>query len=300
MDKKDGGIRFEFDRAFSGAPQSYGALSLFQIGELCCEPGYAINKHEQWCNEISYIVSGKGKFICNDEEYEVTSGDIIISPLASTHSIIASQKESLRFAYMGFGFNEIEKHSDEEYSLICEFFKKATTFLAHDTNELLQPFNRAIDEFYNHEQYCRTMISGYIMQILIITYRAFTLQKKLSFHNENGSSIKGPVIYSVTSYVEKNIFSKKSINDMAKELGYNGCYLSHTFKERMGQTLQGYILEKKIQKSIEIFNLGNSSITDISARLGYANVQSFSRAFKKLMGIYPSQMIKQIQGARFK
>ncbi|MEG0691962.1 MAG: AraC family transcriptional regulator [Oscillospiraceae bacterium] len=291
MDKGNGGIRFEFDNVFRFNPQNYEGLLLYQIGELCCESGYEISSHKQWCNEISYIVSGSGTFYCNGTQYSVKSGDVFISPLGVTHAVKASGTEQLRFAYIGFDFTH--ERQIEVYQTLKNFFESVSFYLVSDMQEIMTPFYKVIDEFYKKSQYGEVMIQGYIIQILIMTYRAFSVEKTGQYRSDSKQKFVGPTVYSVMKYIDTNLFNNISVGQIAKDLGYNDCYLSHIFKEKTGQTLQNYVIQKKIWKSIEIFKLGNCSISDISARLGYANVQSFSRAFKKLTGVYPSQYIEK-------
>ena len=57
--------KFHFDNVYFESPRLYEDILLYQIGDLSCESGYAIGEHEQYCYEISYIVSGKGLFYTN-------------------------------------------------------------------------------------------------------------------------------------------------------------------------------------------------------------------------------------------
>ena len=39
------GRYFNFEKNFWDAPRRLGFLDLYQIGELCCEPGYEVKTH---------------------------------------------------------------------------------------------------------------------------------------------------------------------------------------------------------------------------------------------------------------
>ena len=98
----DPGKNFQFERHYTAAPRQLGPISLYQFGELSCEAGYEIAAHRQWCQEISYVVSGGGHFIDNAQAIPVKEGDLIFNPAGHTHAISADCGEAIRFAYLGF------------------------------------------------------------------------------------------------------------------------------------------------------------------------------------------------------
>lgn len=53
---------------------------------------------------------------------------------------------------------------------------------------------------------------------------------------------------------------------------------------------------KKIEKSCELIQENKLSMTDIALMLNYESLQSFSKAFKSVMSISPTQYKNQISG----
>jgi AraC-like DNA-binding protein len=98
-------------------------------------------------------------------------------------------------------------------------------------------------------------------------------------------------VYSVIRYVENHIFELKSIREISDQLGYSYTYVSHTFKDKTGMTLQRYINHKKVEKALELLKYGNISVTQVANRLQYETVQSFSKAFSRIMGYPPSHYV---------
>lgn len=89
--------------------------------------------------------------------------------------------------------------------------------------------------------------------------------------------------------MEENVCDITSIRELADKLGYNYTYLSHFFKDKTGITLQRYISYKKIERALHFLRYGDLSMTQISERLGYESPQSFSKAFRRVMGVSPTQ-----------
>lgn len=284
------GCQFHFDNKFVEGQATFGGIDLFQIGEICCECGYEIPAHNQYCLELSCIVSGSGYFFINDTCIKVAAGDILFNSAGYSHAIKTDQTNMLRFVYMGFKFNEL---ADKEFAEIQAFLQSAPYHFAKDTHNLLIPFMRNIDEFYSRKPYSHTMIRNYFEEIIVSAYRSFTQKadKVSQYLPERSPHSVGQTVYAVIRHIENHIFELRSINVLAKNLNYNSTYLSHVFKQRTGMTLQRYINHKKIEKSLELLKYSNISIKQVGEKLGYETIQSFSKAFSRIMGYPPSHYV---------
>lgn len=294
-DTKQAGCLFHFDNIFAEGQATFGGINLLQIGEICCECGYEIPAHRQFCLELSCIVSGSGYFYIDDTCIKVEAGDILFNKVGHRHTIRADQTNMLRFVYMGFNFNE---QADEEFAEIQAFLQSAPYHFAKDTHNLLIPFLRNIDEFYAQKPYSPIMIRNYIEEIIVSAYRSFTekADKVLQYTPERSSHSVGQTVYAVIRYIENHIFELKSINALSLTLNYNSTYLSHVFKRKTGMTLQRYITHKKIEKALELLKYGNISIKQVGEKLGYETLQSFSKAFSRIMGYPPSHYVASLHG----
>ncbi|GAA3404262.1 AraC family transcriptional regulator [Paenibacillus hodogayensis] len=281
------GCLFHFDNVFAAGESTFGCIDLYQIGEICCEGGHEISSHRQKCLELSYIVSGSGVFYCDGKAVKVTQGDIVCNAFGHMHAIAADASSLLRFVYMGFMFND---KTDEELASIRSFLQASPYHHAKDTYGLMIPFMRNIDEFYAHKPYSRTMIRNYLEEVIVLSYRSFTETsgRTVPYSPQKSANSVGYTVYSVIRYVEKHIFGLKTIRTIADDLGYSYTYLSHTFKDKTGMTLQRYINHKKAEKALELLKYGNLSIRQIAEQLHYETAQSFSKAFSRIMGCPPS------------
>ena len=124
-------------------------------------------------------------------------------------------------------------------------------------------------------------------------YRKRNLIFRRSMHLKERDGLEQR-IYAVVRYIDSNISSITSVNELSKDLGYSHSYLSHVFKEKMGITLQGYINAKRIESSLQYLRNQSFSITQIAQMLEYDTVQSFGKAFKKIMNCSPSEYRSQI------
>lgn len=287
------GVKFHFDNQFNASPEKFAGITLYQFGELYVESKMEILPHRQWCHEISYIISGRGVFQLDGIDYAVGEGDIFISPLERTHSIRAARDSTLRFTYVGFTFNEDSDTPD--YDFLKQFYRPdMTDIYTKDKTGVLFPFFRSLEEFYRKHIGFHMMVESYIKQILILTRRSFGQMEVPALHGQGEvtSTSVGNTIYSIIRYIDDNIFDIHMVSDISSALTYNKSYISSLFRKKMGMTMQQYINSKRIEKSLELLRYGKLSITQVAGQLNYSSVQSFSRAFSRVMNMTPTQYVK--------
>ncbi len=285
------GRRFEFDNEFFRKPRRYGPITLFQVGELCCECGYEVPEHVQVCSEISFILAGEGSFSVDGKAFPVEEGDIFLNREGERHSIRSSSQHNLRFLYVGFRVDLEEK--DADLRSVFEFFSSPIKERKQkDRMGITEFFLKMLGEIYSVSPYSQKMVSCYLTQIIILTYRTFHAGEKpqtAGYAKEAKENVVGGTVYGVIRHVEKNILTVGNVRSIAAELGYSSTYLSHLFRRKAGMTLQRFISFKKMEKSLELMDSGQYSITQIAMMLNFLSVQSFSKAFKRTFGFPPSE-----------
>lgn len=75
---------------------------------------------------------------------------------------------------------------------------------------------------------------------------------------------------------------------ISEKLHNDYTYLSNTFSEVQGITIQHYIILHKIEKVKELLLYDELNLTEISYKLHYSSVAHLSNQFKKVTGLSPS------------
>lgn len=86
-------------------------------------------------------------------------------------------------------------------------------------------------------------------------------------------------------------------NYISEKLGYDYTYLSNTFSEVKGITIQHFIIIHKIERAKELLLYDELSLTEIAFKLHYSSVAHLSNQFKKITGLSPS-FYKQLKHKR--
>jgi Response regulator containing CheY-like receiver domain and AraC-type DNA-binding domain len=79
-----------------------------------------------------------------------------------------------------------------------------------------------------------------------------------------------------------------AVKTIADNLFLNHSYLSTFFKEKTGSSLVEYITMVKMERAKVLFINSNLRNYEIADKLGYKDVEYFSKVFKKYTGETPS------------
>lgn len=106
-------------------------------------------------------------------------------------------------------------------------------------------------------------------------------QKKSTQHNS---------ITQITSYVAEHYCdSTLSLKQISQHLGYHENYISNLFKQAYDEKISVYIEKLRIEKSKEQLEHSEKKIAEIAEMVGYTSDVSFRRAFKKMVGVSPTE-----------
>lgn len=108
---------------------------------------------------------------------------------------------------------------------------------------------------------------------------------------ERRSRYKSELISKIIAYIETEFKNESiSLTSVAECFGLSETYLSHLFKDETGDNFSKYIERKRIKLACSL--IGKMQIKDIAQEIGYANVMTFSRAFRRVNGCNPSDYAK--------
>lgn len=126
-------------------------------------------------------------------------------------------------------------------------------------------------------------------------------------------SIMAPITEALTAYLKANDYIKLysspivnalemiaknpqinySVNELSLACAYNDQYFIRLFKKELGVSPHQYILFYKMNIAIKLLQSGQS-ISRISDELGFNELRSFGRCFKKQYGMSPTEFKKYV------
>ena len=118
------------------------------------------------------------------------------------------------------------------------------------------------------------------------------LSNKLSHTTE--PKVEDDIIKKTVNYINKNLSSELNLEIIANALYCSKVTLNRKFREIMGCTVWEYVVRRRIYSARQRLILGGN-ISDAYEKSGFNDYSSFFRAYKKVVGISPSEDLKKSQ-----
>lgn len=102
-----------------------------------------------------------------------------------------------------------------------------------------------------------------------------------------------PITSFVMTYINDHLEEDINLDMMADKLNITSGYLSSYFKEKTGLNFSDYLNDIRIRTAKDMLQNLDLRIQDVAARVGYQNVNSFIRMFKRQAGMTPGEYRKK-------
>lgn len=233
---------------------------------------------------LIYCLEGHGWIELERERHELAPNSYFIIPCNTAHKYGAKKEDPWSIYWIHFAGSSA-KHFYDKYRLSnssngdipqivkIPFDERRIKYFNGITSLLESGYSREIVEYVN--------ISLWQLLASFIYHDFFSKIR----HQRNDTNIVDTAI----NYMKKNIDRSISVDELAEHLNYSSSYLYSLFKEETGYSPIHYFNHLKIQKACQYLNFTNLSIKEISFELGFNDPFYFSRLFKKLMELSPTE-----------
>lgn len=280
-----------FDNNFNNAPWVLDQIALYQAGDRYMGAGSEMGTHTQWCDEITYVISGEAQITVDTVTYPVKTGDLIFSPKGAVHRIVSSKENPMRYFYLGYML--IDTHPQiERWKPVATFLTGMKKHICHNASNMMHLFSDLLGEFQHNFEKRDMLIELSILQILLYTYKYFSGGQENPAVYEKRVPDKQELVYIITSYIDNHISQIKALTDVSDYIGFSYSYTSQIFRSIMDMSLKTYYQNKRFEEAAKLLQNG-LSVTQTSEALGFESVHSFSRAFKTQFGVSPQSYTRQ-------
>ena len=91
------------------------------------------------------------------------------------------------------------------------------------------------------------------------------------------------------NYIEQNYDRRIRLEDVAEKVFLTPAYLGILFKQETGQNFSDYLITVRLDKAKEMLKDIRLNINEISEKVGYKDIRYFSKLFKSIVGVKPTQ-----------
>lgn len=120
--------------------------------------------------------------------------------------------------------------------------------------------------------------------------RLLTMLMEESWHPDTQrTAFKKQDLFSIKDYLDTHYTEKISLDSLANTFFINKFYLTRIFKKQFGVSINNYLLQIRITHAKQLLRFSDKTIENIGMECGIGAVHYFSRVFKKIEGVSPSE-----------
>lgn len=104
-----------------------------------------------------------------------------------------------------------------------------------------------------------------------------------------------PRLNRLLEYVEQGYSGPIPLEKAASIAALESSYFSSYFHAKVGITFTEWLRQVRIEKAIELVKVSDLSVTEIAYEVGFADLRTFERAFKKRTQMTPIEFKKSVR-----
>ena len=253
-------------------------LSLTDINpQVCgihaCQPGEITPRHHIQRRVLHYVTQGSGQYLVNDREYTICADEIFISLPGSVTSYISSNTDPLSYIWVSFdcteAFDALLKQEVLQGSWSRSVFER-----------ILDCSNSAAPEW----TVCSCL---------------FDFFAQLAQRMPAAAAPRDDYVSRAVNYIQTNFADRIQVAEIAADLGLSRNYFCRIFKQQTTLSPQAYLVSCRLNAAARLLVEQGLSQKEAALQVGYSDVCSFSRMFKRKSGVSPGAYVKRQQEAPF-
>lgn len=287
---KDNFTRISFEKSFNVEK----IITLFYM-ELSKNFYHDGERHNFW--EMVYI--DKGEMICTveDNQFILKSGEIVFHKPNEFHNLSGNRDTAPNVSILTFECKsramkhfegKIFKLSSEEKSLLSELFSEGLSCyrLEDEHNPLLQKLKKITPSPFGSSQMTKNLLEVFLIKLS----RNTDVIAKKNRQNYLIDDVDVPYdVKEILDYLKSHIYGKIKIKDIANHLDKSESAVKQIFTKYRDGGIIKYYNEIKIKEARKLIREGKLNMTQISDLLCFDNPHYFSKCFKMVMKMSPSQ-----------
>ena len=232
--------------------------------------------------ELLYFTEGKAVTSCNLQEHKVEKGTIVLINGNELHTAIVSEQDSV---YYCIQFDPYFFHNliGDKYVLFQNIIQD------EDCTKLLD----MLIAIHLDKTTTRS-----IVERKKLAYEFFILLTERHTKNILGEEDykkqfkKLDTFHYIIDYLDKNYMEDLSVSTVAAQFNMSTSYFAHFFKEHSQKSVIEYINETRIMHAKNFLEKEDLPVSEIALRVGFSDINYFSRKFKAITGITPTEYKK--------
>ena len=194
------------------------------------------------------------------------------------------------------------QYSDLPVNFLTVSFRLRGDALTPLTGRMLQPGQRQLSlirQLLSDERsqpYAHEYAEALLQQLLISLLRAQTLPAQISGSQLPATShTEHQIVDRLVQAISMNVSRKLTLQQLADAAHISIPYLHRLFQTQLGMPPGKYIAKIRMEECKALLRDGSLSMGEIAEKMGYSSPQYFSRQFRSVCGMTPSEYVRSLR-----
>lgn len=253
-------------------------------------------RHDFW--ELVYADKGDVTVFADDKSYVLEQGSVIFHKPNEWHNVRANGVNAANItiitfaspsATMSFFENKILAVGQKQKELLSKIVSEYTNAFKTPLND---PYTTHLERRSDAAVASEQLIKLFLCEFLILFLRNNPSDRQRTVRSIHSSDA---TLNLLLNYMEQNITKTVTLKELMEYSGTNRTAIENIFRDNLGKGAVEYFLILKIELAKKYLREDNYNITQISEILGYSSIHYFSRQFKKITGMTPTEYLLSIK-----
>lgn len=252
-------------------------LFLQEIGSLAAKKPHKSIRSNLRSYLFFVVKSGSGTLKYKQKEYSLAEGDMILLDCSLPYSHETDENNLWQLSWIHF-------YGDMMPAIYDKYISRGGQPVFHPENAT--KYVDLINSLYDiaaSDDYIRDMrINASLNQLLV-----YLMEE--SWHPEECGELKKQNLLPIKEYLDSHFNEKVLLDEISEKFGISKYYLTRVFKEQFGMSINSYLLQTRITKAKNMLRFTDEKVENIGRECGLGEPNYFSRTFKMVEGITPSE-----------
>ncbi|BBI35613.1 helix-turn-helix domain-containing protein [Cohnella abietis] len=252
--------------------------------------------------QLLYLERGTLYVTIEGEVYEGRSGDIFLFKPRQTHSVQIMGNEMVSIKSVNFDLIQNEDSADVRVSTKTMQNMTAAE-LKHIRADITEPDSNWLPNFIRtnnsliFENCLNELLDEYELKLPYYAYRGKTLLADLwvlllraHYKSDNAPLLtRWEELHRAKQFIESHADTSITLDNIADYVKMSRFHLLRQFSQLFHYTPLEYHQKMRIGRAKELMKHSHMKVGEIAERLGFINQHTFSRSFKRVVGVSPSE-----------
>jgi AraC-like DNA-binding protein len=125
--------------------------------------------------------------------------------------------------------------------------------------------------------------------------KSFQFDRTSWVRSAQRGGLSTPALMRVCAFVEENLGAHLTLNALAGAACMSCFHFARMFRVSTGDSPVTYVNQRRIDRAKMLLESGGKTLSEIAAELGFCDHSHFTRVFRKVTTLLPSEYVKRLQ-----